>query len=357
MADSINEGRNGKRKARDSQGRFSAEGASNRAQIRRNLTELHTKLDRLDVRDGGCEKYGKLRDIRNESNKEISKGHVTPREMGIDAKLTMGMSKKFDLILDTLEAGSATSKRIDAEEFGHKLAHTMIEKTKWQEDLTKPGVDHWVQFGPIASQIFHRPANYLQNLGLLEHIREMEENGAAGLQKRVTPSPRKPKQTFQTQHKAPTRVRELKPKTVEDKESEDQNVRRRMEICRKALKKRITNVGNHPVHYLKFAADPDSFEATVRNLFTLSHLINRQEVSLVFDSLEQPYIYLQKGKENLVDHPDHPQLSVRDLHDEGTTEPLGNFITTITPDEWREILEVYQVKEPAIPQGIPSNDK
>lgn len=84
---------------------------------------------------------------------------------------------------------------------------------------------------------------------------------------------------FQTQHKAPTRVRELKPKTVEDKESEDQNVRRRMEICRKALKKRITNVGNHPVHYLKFAADPDSFEATVRNLFTLSHLINRQEVS------------------------------------------------------------------------------
>ena len=51
MGDSIrDEGRNGKRKARDSQGRFSAEGASNRAQIRRNLTELHTKLDRLDVR-------------------------------------------------------------------------------------------------------------------------------------------------------------------------------------------------------------------------------------------------------------------------------------------------------------------
>ena len=54
-------------------------------------------------RDGGGEKYGKLRDIRNESNKEISKGHVTPREMGIDAKLTMGMTKKFDLILDNLE--------------------------------------------------------------------------------------------------------------------------------------------------------------------------------------------------------------------------------------------------------------
>ena len=70
-----------------------------------------------------------------------------------------------------LQAGSSTSKRIDAEEFGHKLAHTMIEKTKWQEDLTKPCVDHWVQFSPIARQIFHRPANYLQNLGLLEHIR------------------------------------------------------------------------------------------------------------------------------------------------------------------------------------------
>ena len=50
------------------------------------------------------------------------------------------------------------------------------------------------------------------------------------------------------------------------------------------------------------------------------------------------------------------QLSVGDLRNEGTMEPLGNWITTITPDEWREILEVYQVKEPAIPQGIPSND-
>ena len=51
MGDSIrDEGRNGKRKAKDSQGRFSAEGASDRAQTRRNLTELHTKLDLLDVR-------------------------------------------------------------------------------------------------------------------------------------------------------------------------------------------------------------------------------------------------------------------------------------------------------------------
>ena len=50
MGDSINEGRIGKRKARESQGRFSAEGASDRAQTRRNLTELHTKLDLLDVR-------------------------------------------------------------------------------------------------------------------------------------------------------------------------------------------------------------------------------------------------------------------------------------------------------------------
>ena len=47
-----------------------------------------------------------MRDIRKESNKEISKGHVTPREMGIDAKLTMGMTKKFGLILDNLEVNN-----------------------------------------------------------------------------------------------------------------------------------------------------------------------------------------------------------------------------------------------------------
>ena len=32
---------------------------------------------------------------------------------------------------------------------------------------------------------------------------------------------------------------------------EDQNVRRRMEICRQALKQRIKENGYHPVHYLR----------------------------------------------------------------------------------------------------------
>ena len=79
-------------------------------------------------------------------------------------------------LLDSINAGSTSSKRIDADEFGQKLAQTMIEKTLWQDDLTKPGVVHWVEYSQTASEIFTSPMchgrpNYLQNLGLLEDIR------------------------------------------------------------------------------------------------------------------------------------------------------------------------------------------
>jgi len=215
-------------------------------------------------------------------------------------------------------------------------------------------VDHWVEYSQTANKIFTSPMchgrpNYLQNLGLLEHITELRENGGLSQQKNESPRKFRQQQVF----KAPTRLRELRPKTLEDKDlsgGEDQNVRRRMEICRQALKQRIKENGYHPVHYLRFAADPSSYETTVRNLFTLSHLINRQEVTLVFDTIDQPYIYPKKLKDRLKNRPDHPQLIVGE-DDKGTcSEELGNFITTITPEDWRQILDIYQVTQPAIPQ-------
>ena len=152
------------------------------------------------------------------------------------------------------------ARRITAEEFGQKLAQTMIAQALWEDDLIRvdhwiTGVDHWVEYSQTASEIFTSPMchgrpNYLQNLGLLEHITELRENGGSSQQ--IKESPRKFRQ--QQVFKAPTRLRELRPKTLEDKDlsgGEDQNVRRRMEICRQALKQRIKENGYHPVHYLR----------------------------------------------------------------------------------------------------------
>ena len=66
------------------------------------------------------------------------------------------------------------ARRITAEEFGQKLAQTMIATALWQDDLIR-GVDHWVEYSQTASEIFTSPMchgrpNYLQNLGLLEDI-------------------------------------------------------------------------------------------------------------------------------------------------------------------------------------------
>ena len=52
----------------------------------------------FEIQDGGKEKYEDLRHIVKESNREIAKGHVTPREMKIDAKLAVLSTRKYDQV-------------------------------------------------------------------------------------------------------------------------------------------------------------------------------------------------------------------------------------------------------------------
>ena len=96
---------------------------------------------------------------------------------------------------------------------------------------------------------------------------------------------------------------------------------------------------DQPVHYLKFVADPTSYENTVRNMFTVSFLINRLEVSLFFDEDDQPHIFFEKDKKRIKWTDDGHELFV------------GNWIASITPAEWRQILNTYNIRQPMIQAG------
>ena len=108
-------------------------------------------------------------------------------------------------------------------------------------------------------------------------------------------------------------------------------------VYRKALKDAFEANGNQPVHYLKFVADPTSYENTVRNMFTVSFLINREVVYLFFDSNDQPHIYFEEDKGKIEWNADDAP---------GTN--VGNWIASITPEDWKEILDTYNITKAMI---------
>jgi len=336
-----------KRNKRKSKGeddsRFSHKHAEARAKIREDYGEAFRKLCAIDP-SRGAEHYGAIREVTDQADQLIVHKSVTPREMRLDAKLVKKTAKVFDQILEGIRNKAVdTGKKVDVEDYAVKLCHKMIGN-RWTENKTSrsiPRPGDWVAFSTTAKRSFKSPltwdgrTNYLQNLGIFFHDGPTEPP--------VTPGRRKsPKKTLAQRPQGPapkpTRMLELRAK---DMDGDEQNMRRRMDICKRALKEAVRANRYQPVHYLKFVADPTSYENTVRNMFSLSFLINRLDVSLFFDSNDQPHIYFEKDK-----------ARIKRTDGDGEVH-VGNWIASITPAEWTQIVNTYDIKEAMInPAGI-----
>jgi len=297
--------------------------------------------------------------VIEESNVEIAKRHVTPHEMRMDAVLVKNTAKKYSDILDGLVAGQ-DGHRFDAEEFGSKLCYQMSEDSlvRW-DDSDQQGVcrEDWMAYAKKVAFAFKSPMstdgrpNYFQTIGICFDTPTTTVGPSPRRKSQVVAAPKQQQQRKQAgPPPKPTRLREIRP----DKETDDtdKNMQRRMEVCRGVIKEAIRSSGYHPIHYLKLVTDPNSYENTVRNMFTVSFLLNRSEVGLVFDREDQPYLYIVKDKHKLRDRDDHPKLNVREDLEE---ESVGNWISSITPEEWREIVECYSIEEPMLP--APQNNE
>jgi len=337
--------------------RFSKEAEPERAKTRQKYKELSQRLENLDVRETRVEEsYAVINQVIADSNIEIEKIHVTPREMRMDASVVMNTTKKYSDILDMLVAGGPGQK-FEVEEFASKLSNRMSENSRNFGRDEGHGVsrDDWVTFASTASKAFKSPMTLDGRPLYFQCLTIGIEGSGPPAPANVSPSPRRrsqvvaaPKRQQQLQKQAPppvaTRLKEIKPS--QDNEGTDKNMQRRMEVCREVIRQAIRNSGNHPIHYLELVTDPGSYENTVRNMFTVSFLLNRSEVGMVFDGDDQPYLYIIKDKHKLRDREDHPKLKVKeDLED----DHVGNWIISITPDEWREIIELYSIQEAMLP--------
>ena len=243
----------------------------------------------------------------------------TPREMAMDASVIRQAVYK----LHNLIPGEAFNVSEFVARMKGKLTRSDLA------EASKPEPSHWVAFP--ARKFVLRPV-YLQNLGI--HL-ETEPPAVQTIRKSVR---RKPCASSAPPVK---RLTVLKPK---EKVDEDVLIQRRLEVARKALKKAVKDNGSHPVHYFRFAVDPASFEATVRNMLTLSFLLNRHEAVLVFDKRDQPHIFLKDDEKRLKNRAD----SKLDVEDRDGIQ-VSNWIVSLTVQDWQKIVQVYGITQAKMP--------
>ena len=143
---------------------------------------MNRQLEGLDVREGKTQdSYEVINRVIEESNVEIAKRHVTPREMRMDAALVKRTAKKYSDLLDGLVAGGAGSLTVEVEEFAGKMCNHMSWNSlhSWGNvDRTGVSRGDWVAFARTASAAFKSPmTSDGRPLYLQVHFLKMWKNG------------------------------------------------------------------------------------------------------------------------------------------------------------------------------------
>ncbi|XP_033756079.1 non-structural maintenance of chromosomes element 4 homolog A-like [Pecten maximus] len=101
------------------------------------------------------------------------------------------------------------------------------------------------------------------------------------------------------------------------------------------LKKFYRDTNNQPICYFEFVLNPDSFGQTVENMFHASFLIRDGHARIFLDDYRLPLI---------------EPISDRERSEEAFDKMAKHqAILSITPAEWKELIEVYKIEIPLIP--------
>ncbi|XP_060064546.1 non-structural maintenance of chromosomes element 4 homolog A-like [Ylistrum balloti] len=101
------------------------------------------------------------------------------------------------------------------------------------------------------------------------------------------------------------------------------------------LKKYYRDTNNQPICYFEFVLNPDSFGQTVENIFYASFLVRDGHARIYLDDDHLPLIEPISDEERNVE----------------VFEKMSKHqaIVSITPAEWKELIEVFKIEIPLIP--------
>ncbi|KAK1164716.1 hypothetical protein AOXY_G15092 [Acipenser oxyrinchus oxyrinchus] len=176
--------------------------------------------------------------------------------------------------------------------------------------------DAWHRLGREAEQCFKKSPSFHYMLGSFE------------------PDPPAPRQRIERQRKAPNKEeRRIMPTQLKKmEESYQEATEKEVERILGFLQTYFKEDPRNPISYFDFVIDPNSFARTVENIFHVSFLVR--------DGLAK----IEMDRDKL------PIIVPTDVNAEtsGNTQGRNQCIVSISPKEWRRMIEIFEITEPLI---------
>eukprot|EP00794_Sanderia_malayensis_P005389 gene5389-6062_t len=294
--------------------------------------------------------YRSLIDIAHQNKDEL----IKPASKGL-SNLLEETESLFDKVRHTREAvldsnlllsvaslGSEQAKQLqtdfvtfDPQVFTDKLVQLMVPKTlsslhhedEDEDDAMKRKLDslNWNLLAKKCSGYFKRAPTVDFMLGPL--IIEVKKKPAR------EGNNRRNEKFDLSQKVAPEEIS----KVEEQEEATTKEVERIYSVLRK-----VTKEGTQAIGLFEFITDPASFGATVENLFHLSFLVKDGKARIDLDENEQPTVCKSDPY-----HESHCKEIV----------VQKQIIMPLSIEDWKEIIEVYDIKEATVPKRPELNRK
>jgi len=248
-----------------------------------------------------------------EANEALYQQVSAPQEAVLDARVLKQISR---LCRTQAEQMSANITQFNQQEFAEKLMANMggggISRRKW------------ILLGTQVKTMFKRSPCLTYLYGALD----------------TTPPPPKERKERDVRATQATRVKDLvatKDTIMQEAEASDNQTEQLVQHVFKCLASVWKQGGKVPVNFFRFVIDPESFGATIENLFHVSFLVKEGKVNISVDEgLGLPVIV--------------PVSSRRAAEGGAAEERKNQVVMNMCMDDWQKLKESLQVRRALIPR-------
>uniref|UniRef100_A0A8C3PYR0 Non-structural maintenance of chromosomes element 4 n=1 Tax=Chrysolophus pictus TaxID=9089 RepID=A0A8C3PYR0_CHRPC len=176
----------------------------------------------------------------------------------------------------------------------------------------------WYKLGEEAEKYFRRAPSFHYMLGSFKS------------------EPPVPRQRIERQRKAPggEGKRAMPAQLKKMEESHQEATAKEVERILRLLQTHFRNDPHTPISFFDLVVDPNSFARTVENIFHVSFIVRDGLARIKLDDDKLPVI--------------EPVQNVEERNDDHSARARNQVVISLSHEEWREIVETYEITEPMI---------
>lgn len=254
----------------------------------------------------------------NDLNKDVK----MPREGALDSATILMISNYGRMKVDNLKTDFLKFEPI---EYAEKLISFVNQGQPRQSQDIAISYQGWINLGKASQKFFMKSPAFHFMTGSFERGEPVKKV------RRAPDSQRLDKENLSDKATVP---KQMKSFDESDKsEATTAEVEKLLDLLQKLYRENERN----PICYFEFVLHPESFSQTVENMFYTSFLVRDGLANIILDDEKLPLIEPVQNPE---------QEKVR------KSLPHKQAVVSLSPQEWKELVEVYKITDPLIPTRV-----